>query len=1402
MTSFFTADRKKRGELSSRAQISLLLATFLVLGLHLAFAFPPTARFEYNPDSPTVEDNVTFNATTSSCDPGLECNYSWDFTNDSVLNFGDARGNITNHSFSDWGDWNVSLNVSDSNSSWSITSKVVTVDNLPPTANFSYDPSENITVTDTITFNASNSTDPEESIDKDSYYQWDNDSDGDYADHTGISFQTSFDSPGDYNYTLRLNDDGGLVDYMSKTVTVNNTDPVAAFTYLPDKPLVSEPIHLDAASSSDIDNNIENYTWDLDDDDQFGEYANETGVETDVTFDSAGNYQIGLNVTDSYGGWNVTREVLTVHIPPVAQFSYSPSLPVIDVGINESVNVSFNGVTSYDEDGTVEHYYWDLDDDSSFDDASGNITNHTFTAAGDYKIGLKVYDNDGVSDTQYNTVDVNARPVANYTYSPHRPLPNVTITFNASVANDTDGTIDNYAWDLDNDGSYDEGVGNLTVNKSFPSPGIYVVSLNVTDNQGTNGTYSENVTINSRPVANFSYTPPKPIKGETTTFNGSLSTDEVGNISSYTWSVSNLAIDSFSGEGNQIWNVNFAEYGNGTVTLNVTDNDRVWNTTSENISVYARPVPQFTSSPAQPFRNETITFNASDSSDEDGEITNYQWDLNGNGSYTDATGNVSTANFSSYGNHTIGLKITDDDSIAATLRKNVTVYVPPVANFSFDPAIPVINETVTFNASLSTDLDSNITTYTWRVDGICCGSCGGPSQLFWSNFSQPGNHSVKLTVEDEDGLTDSLTKNVSVNYRPDANFTFNPPSPRPDQNVTFNASLSNDRDGSITNYAWDLNGNGSYTDASGEVVVYNYSQEGNYTVSLNITDNEDAWRVATRDLTIKNELPVANFTYSPQEPDTRDTVTFDASQSLDPDGQIVNYRWDTNQDGNYSDESGVTFSKRFESWGTYTISLNITDDNDAWNVSTLSFYVKKSGAREWIRSSHKLEADKDCSDYRGNCLGIEGDDITLDCQGHRIVGNHSGKGIHIDYWESRAMDNITVKNCVLVNFTTAIYEGGSSSSQMAGYLSNNNLYLNNTIKNPSQAGIELVGSVSSVIEDNEIITGSKVPESYGIGVRNARYVYLGNNSIRTNESSYTGGSIIPRGIYLYETHNSTLTTNEIRHPQRGIELQNSDSNQLVNFTVEDAHEHGLILHGNSNDNTVADSNISGSDNSHGVRLSEGTASDQVTDNVFVGNTINGNTGSNGAGLYLDLNASNNRFYLNQFTNNYRHVSSESSGYNLFNSSTSVTYDYAGSTFSSTLGNYWQDYDGSDSNNDGIGDTAYAITGDRDDAFPLIATQDNYKFEPWANFSSHPRYPTRNATIRLYAGLSYDVGGSIASYGWDLDGDGIYNDTNGTFATTNFSTLGAKTIGLNVTDNDNNSVTVTRNITINAVPTAD
>ncbi|MFP5369141.1 MAG: PKD domain-containing protein, partial [Actinomycetes bacterium] len=89
----------------------------------------------------------------------------------------------------------------------------------------------------------------------------------------------------------------------------------------------------------------------------------------------------------------------------------------------------------------------------------------------------------------------NQPPSASFTQSPADPVAGQSVTF-SDTSTDSDGTIASRAWDLDNDGAFDDGTG-TTASRSFTAAGSYTVRLQATDDDGAPAVATRTVTVGS-----------------------------------------------------------------------------------------------------------------------------------------------------------------------------------------------------------------------------------------------------------------------------------------------------------------------------------------------------------------------------------------------------------------------------------------------------------------------------------------------------------------------------------------------------------------------------------------------------------------------------------------------------------------------------------------------------------------------------------------------------------------------------------------------------------------------------------------------------------------------------------------------------------------------------------------
>ncbi len=353
-------------------------------------------------------------------------------------------------------------------------------------------------------------------------YEWDFENDGQF-DEIGVRVCHAYPDYGTYVATLRVTDDGvpALIDTTTITITVtlHNHAPVSD----PDGPykgFLSYPVTIYGTESYDPDeltlnDTIVAYGWELD-----GAYPydfNEASTEiANWTWHITGTHNIGLIVTDSYGLTHTKWTTVTI---------VENKRPVAMVGgpytAWEGSLVIFDGSASYDPDGTIERYDWDLDGDGVFEkhDAGPNPSGN-WSDDYDGKVGLRVTDNGGGISVVYTTLEVkNVDPVADAgpDRTDHVGIELIFVGSAIDPGNDTH----TYEWNF---GDGKSAVGEVVLH-SYSAQGVYSVTLTVTDDDHGVGVsnctvyiWRENAVL-SEPYATIVYS-------DSTVINGTLLDDD------------------------------------------------------------------------------------------------------------------------------------------------------------------------------------------------------------------------------------------------------------------------------------------------------------------------------------------------------------------------------------------------------------------------------------------------------------------------------------------------------------------------------------------------------------------------------------------------------------------------------------------------------------------------------------------------------------------------------------------------------------------------------------------------------------------------------------------------------------------------------------------------------------
>ena len=317
----------------------------------------------------------------------------------------------------------------------------------------------------------------------------------------------------------------------STAVTLQDRPPVASFTSTPSSAPTGSGITFDGTASHDTDGTVVSYSWD------FGDQTTGTGSIATHSYTYAKTYTVTLTVTDNGGvTGSTTSQVTITDRPPVVSFTPSPTTA------NTSQTITLT-ISSFDPDGTISTTRVDWGDTIT-QLYSGAITSatHSYSSTGSstskiFTIIVTATDNNASYTSASSQVTINDRvPVPSFNPSSTSLVTgqNVTLTI---LATDPDGSVTalKVGW---GDGNIDTLSGTATSDThSYVSTGastskIFTITVNATDNSGSTGISSSQVTVSDRPpvIVTFTASPASVSTGQIVTVS-IVSSDPDGTIS-------------------------------------------------------------------------------------------------------------------------------------------------------------------------------------------------------------------------------------------------------------------------------------------------------------------------------------------------------------------------------------------------------------------------------------------------------------------------------------------------------------------------------------------------------------------------------------------------------------------------------------------------------------------------------------------------------------------------------------------------------------------------------------------------------------------------------------------------------------------------------------------------------
>ena len=446
----------------------------------------PTVIFTATPEKGSAPLTVNFDATDSKDPDGQIVSYSWDL--DGNGEFGDATGNTASHSYTVSGKYEMGLQLTDNSGDTNVVKRIIDVSDsfaVKSVIDVSFEESGKLTIGKSYLFDAKRSSTPNGKLTK---YVW-NFGDG-TAVQSGRSVSHAYATAGTYQVSLVVTDDAGTSATSTKKVVAAEPSktPTSLISSTPaavngkitgPAPLV---VNFDGSKSIDADNNIVEYAWDFNND----QAADKFGPTTSFTFETKGTYTVNLKVTDSDN--NERNAQVTVEVAPPGIQARVSATPITGV---VPLTVKFDASASTYLDGQIISYEWDFGDGSPKRQDAAKIS-YKYQKVGTYTAKVTTIGNDGKKATDSLTITVQNVPVkACFTTNKTEANAPAEIVFNANCST---GTIAKYNWDLDNNAVFNDGSG-PQISNTFKTPGIYPVSLEVTDMQGVVDTFTDTITI-------------------------------------------------------------------------------------------------------------------------------------------------------------------------------------------------------------------------------------------------------------------------------------------------------------------------------------------------------------------------------------------------------------------------------------------------------------------------------------------------------------------------------------------------------------------------------------------------------------------------------------------------------------------------------------------------------------------------------------------------------------------------------------------------------------------------------------------------------------------------------------------------------------------------------------------
>lgn len=337
---------------------------------------------------------------------------------------------------------------------------------------------------------------------------------------------------------------------------------------------------------------------------------------------------------------------------------------------------------------------------------------------------------------------------------------------------------------------------------------------------------------------------------------------------------------------------------------------------------------------------EPLKLDASASGDADGDELSYSWDINGDGVYSDATGESPELSWAQLnelgirdeGSRLIGVKV--DDGYGGVVEATTTLTVVNAA-----PSIELINNVgqtveegtpVQIVAQLSDAGSDDQIGAAWSVtkNGEAYAEGEGAEVAFTPDDN--GTYIVTMTATDNGGASSSATATIDVlNVAPEVAIVGLPESGVEGTEISLASTVADPGAADTHTYAWEILKDGElYQSGEGDSLSFTPDDEGSYEVRLTVTDDDGGATTAIGTVAVANANPVAEIAGLPEAAVEGAAIALTGSAADPGVNDTQTLAWNVTKNGEaYASGEGADFSFTPDDNGTYAVTLVATDND-------------------------------------------------------------------------------------------------------------------------------------------------------------------------------------------------------------------------------------------------------------------------------------------------------------------------------------------------------------------------------------------------------------------------------------------------------------------------------------------